>query len=120
MDDAFNAGDRSDRIEVRWDLRSPRVEAAIAGALPETEAEGAGVLLDRDPEGLPLPRPGAKGRRLVVWVPPDYLDLRARDRAAAAAWRDASGDALAEAFERRYVAVDFLPDGRYLLERPDG
>ncbi|MDQ3990765.1 MAG: GNAT family N-acetyltransferase, partial [Actinomycetota bacterium] len=37
MEDVLNAGERSDRVEVRWDLRSPRVVDALAGRPPAPE-----------------------------------------------------------------------------------
>jgi predicted GNAT superfamily acetyltransferase len=116
MRDAFNVGDRSDRLEVRWELRAPRVESALAGRPTEVPVEGAGMLLDATPEGLPLARPGAEGRRLLVRIPEDYHALRSADPEAGSAWRDASGDALEEAAGRGYRAVDFRREGIYVLE----
>lgn len=116
MEDAFNAGERSDRVEARWDLEDRRVEAALEGRAPEPETRGAVVLLDDD-RGRPRLDRGAEGQRILVRIPPDYLALRGADRAAAGAWRDAVADALEDAFARGYRAVDFLRDGAYLLER---
>lgn len=68
--DAFNTGDTTDRVKVRWQLDAP---------------VGAEVI---------VPRPGDQ----VVAVPGDYLALRDHDAAAAAEIRRASGQALAEVF----------------------
>jgi predicted GNAT superfamily acetyltransferase len=117
MDDEFNVGERTDRLEVRWELRSPRVEAAIGGRPPaEDGAAGASVVLD-EREGRPArSEPGGATRRLIQ-VPSDYLSLRSADPAAAQAWRDAVADALEDAFRTGFRAVDFLSRGAYVLER---
>ncbi|HEX6208605.1 MAG TPA: GNAT family N-acetyltransferase, partial [Actinomycetota bacterium] len=46
MDDDINVGERSDRLEITWRLRDPRVEGAAAGGPVARDAEGAAVLLD--------------------------------------------------------------------------
>jgi predicted GNAT superfamily acetyltransferase len=116
MDDAFNAGERSDRLEARWELRHPRVEAALRGEGLGTDAAGAVPILDEE-EGEPRMHPERQGERLLVRVPSDYLALREKDRDSAAAWRDAVADALEEAFGRGFRATGFEKDGGYLLER---
>jgi predicted GNAT superfamily acetyltransferase len=116
MDDAFNAGERSDRLEARWELRHPRVEAALGGGEPEPDAAGAVALLDAS-DGEPQPHTDREGDRLLVRVPSDYLMLREDDRDVATAWRDAVADALEEAFTRGFRATSFLRQGAYLMER---
>lgn len=96
MDDAFNRGDRSDRLEIRWDLPSERVEKAMAGSPPE---------------------PPERGVELVR-VPPDYHDLRDSDPERARRLRDEAADALESLFAAGYLATGFLRDGAYVLERP--
>lgn len=117
MRDAFNEGERSDRLEIEWRLRDPRVEDAAAGRLPAGAEpdEGAAPIL-RDEGGRPVAEP-SDGRLLAVEVPSDYLELRERDRDLARAWRDAVAGALEDAFERGYRAVEFLRSGAYVLER---
>jgi predicted GNAT superfamily acetyltransferase len=117
MDDAFNAGERSDRLEARWELRDPRVEEILRGGGPEPDAAGAVPLLE-DEDGEPRLHPEREGDRLLVRIPSDYLALREKDRDAARAWRDAVADGLEEAFGRGFRATGFLRDGGYLLERP--
>ncbi len=97
MDDAFNRGERSDRIEFRWDLRSGRVVAAMAG-----RRVGAAVN-----EGS-----------TIVRVPPEYHALRERDPAEAIRWRDRVADELEEALAAGMEATGFLREGAYVLERP--
>ena len=116
MDDAFNVGERSDRLEARWELRHARVEAALRGGRPEPDAGAVAILDEQD--GEPRPHPEREGERLLVRVPSDYLALREKDRDAARAWRDAVADGLEEAFGRGFRATGFLRDGGYLLERP--
>jgi predicted GNAT superfamily acetyltransferase len=117
MDDAFNAGERSDRLEARWELRHPRVESSLRGERPEPDAAGMVAIVD-DRHGDPVLQPDREGDRLLVRVHPDYLALREKDRDAARAWRDAVADGLDEAFDRGYRATGFLRDCGYLLERP--
>lgn len=90
MSDAFNVGDRSDRLEVVWELRSDRVERALRG-----EATG--------PTGP------------TVEIPPDYHAVRAEDPEAARRARDAVADALEAAFAEGSRATWF--DRGYVLER---
>jgi predicted GNAT superfamily acetyltransferase len=95
MDDAFNRGDRSDRLEVLWDLSSDRVVQAMAGQPPEPDLDG----------------------RSLVPIPADYHALRAEDPTAAAARRDEVADALESRFAQGYRATGFVPEGGYVLER---
>jgi predicted GNAT superfamily acetyltransferase len=94
MDDAFNRGDRSDRLEIRWELVSERVERAMAGSPPEPSAEEVDL----------------------VRVPDDYHALRDRDPEAARRWRDSVAEALEDAFAHGRRAVGFLREGAYVLE----
>jgi len=117
MEDAFNIGERTDRLDVRWELRSPRVEAAAAGqALAEGGPAYASVVLD-DREGRPIRQESGDATRRLVKVPSDYQALREADSSAAGEWRDAVADALEEAMNEGFRAVDFLREGAYVLER---
>jgi predicted GNAT superfamily acetyltransferase len=97
MSDELNAGERSDRFTVRWDLvREPGPRDVVA---EEVVLEAAG---DRPgeiatPTGLPV----------AVAVPRDYAELRARDRALASAWRDASASAIEACLACGMVAAGF-------------
>ncbi len=79
MGDSLNAGERSDRLVVRWDL-------------------------DREPGPRSVPE-GAT----VVRVPRDYPALRDEDPDAARALRDAVAADLERLFERGAIAVAFDP-----------
>jgi predicted GNAT superfamily acetyltransferase len=118
MDDAFNAGEPTDRLEVRWEVGTERVERAMSGHPDATDPSGADVVLE-DEDGRPSARPEASGAQLILRIPADYLALRRDDPAAARSWRQAVGRTLAEAMSRGYVAVDFARPDAYLLERRD-
>jgi predicted GNAT superfamily acetyltransferase len=112
MDDAFNRGDRSDRLEIRWELQSDRVERAMAGPAPEPDLEEARVVVG--PHGERWER---EGPVLVIHVPEVYHALRETDAGEARRWRDAVADAFEELFGRGYRATGFARHGRYVLER---
>jgi predicted GNAT superfamily acetyltransferase len=97
MDDAFNRGERSDRLEIRWELATERVERAMAGTPDE---------------------PRVTDRVLVVPVPEDYHALRDRDPDTAHHRRDEVADELERGFAEGYRASGFVRDGGYVLERP--
>ncbi len=129
MPDELNRGIESDRLEVDWFLRAPRVATLMgddaAGPSSGTEASvpsGAGAAppaLDAsgDPP-WPQLRAWPHGAPLVrVAVPEDFPAVR-RDEARARAWREATRGALLESFQRGYAATDFLrssPVGFYVL-----
>lgn len=111
MPDVINRGERSDRLEVRWDLlRAPGPHQVPAVPLQ--------VLVAREGDEE-LPRPSAVGRleagAAAVEVPRDHEALRARDRGLASAWRDAVAEALRSCFDAGLSATAFLPEGAYLL-----
>jgi predicted GNAT superfamily acetyltransferase len=85
--DAFNTGDRTDRVEVSWQLDVP-----VGGAVVEA-AEGDSVIV----------------------VPRDYLALRSTDPEGAAALRASLGAALADVFARGAAVRGMNEDG-YVLE----
>lgn len=117
MDDAFNVGDRTDRLEVRWELRSSRVEAVLAGRLsPPGDPERAAVVLDES-DGQPIRHEAGDASRVFVRVPSEYQSLRSSDPTTARAWRDAIADALEDVLSSGFRAVDFLREGAYVLER---
>jgi predicted GNAT superfamily acetyltransferase len=96
MEDAFNRGERSDRLEIRWDLRSDRVAAAMDGRGAE---------------------PVVTDPTTVVRVPEDYHALRERDEAEARRWRDRVADELEAALAAGFEATGFLREGAYVMER---
>jgi predicted GNAT superfamily acetyltransferase len=117
MDDEINRGDRSDRFEVLWHLDSDRVHRVLRRE--SLEPSPGPVLLDiqGDPdtphprETGAAPQPGA-----VVRVPLDYHEMRRRDPALGAAWREASAQAFEACFQSGLVTSWIARDGRYVFE----
>ena len=122
MQDAFNRGDRSDRLEVLWELESERVREALGERERPTDGKAGhfmfGHLAVRDENGLPkLQEIDPAQERVIVSVPHDYHSLRAEEPDRAKLWRDAVGDALEKAFANGYRAVSFIREAGYMLER---
>jgi predicted GNAT superfamily acetyltransferase len=121
MADTINIGERSDRLEVRWELRTQRVVRALEGA-PSPAPDRHGRVILQEQEGRPVrsdPGWGDEGH-VIVGVPSDYLGLREGDRDLARAWRDAVAGVLEEAFERGYRATGFVRSqilNGYVLDR---
>jgi predicted GNAT superfamily acetyltransferase len=120
MADVFNVGERSDRLEVRWEVRSDRVVRALEGR-PEVGLGPAQVIL-QEADGRPqwTEPQWRRDRRVLITVPSDYLELKQRDADLARLWRDATADGMEAAFSRSYHAVAVLDLGNlrgYLLER---
>lgn len=120
MEDAFNRGERSDRLEVIWELESQRVRGALglAGIYDRRSNFTFTPAVVRDENGLPVTsRPDGSPPQLLVAVPQDYHALRAEDPNRARKWRDAVGEALEAAFEEGFRALWFVRESGYLLER---
>jgi predicted GNAT superfamily acetyltransferase len=97
MVDEVNAGERSDRFTVRWDLeRDPG---------PHDVTPGAFALADEG--GWPSDVRSPAGRSALVSVPPDYAELRPDDPERASAWRDASAHAIEACLEAGMIAAGF-------------
>ncbi|MGH2348026.1 MAG: GNAT family N-acetyltransferase [bacterium] len=93
MRDAINRGTASDRLEVDWWIREPRVEAALRGAPPDA--------------------PGTAAR---LEIPDDFNAVKLADPAAAHAWRARVRGEFLGYFARGYEVVDFT-DAAYVLAR---
>jgi predicted GNAT superfamily acetyltransferase len=116
MSDSLNLGDRSDRLVVHWDLeREP-------GPWPMPAGEGRTALRAAGPADLPRPERDraideelAEGSWIRLGVPRDYASLRGVDLALGEAWRDATGELLAQCFALglRVVAFDADLQGGY-------
>ena len=91
MTDDLNAGERSDRFMVRWELEREPGPRSVAA--PATE----------------------------IAVPADLLQLRERDPERARSWRDKVAQAAEAALARREVGLAFDRErSAYLFARPDG
>ncbi len=127
MADGINAGLPSDRLEVRWNLRSKHVVSLASG-------RAASEVGDFPDERFVL-RTGADGRpllgdallrsdaqRLFVEIPFDLVGLKQVNQAAALEWRLALRRVLQDAFSCGATLVDFVTLGErcwYVLSLPD-
>lgn len=114
MDDAVNAGDESDRLELRWELSSARADAASHGRLPYLEATGEWAVRT-GAEGGPVVTGSTASSRLVQ-LPDDVASLRRRDPVAARAWRYAVRDAFLDALAVGLVVKGLTETGAVVLE----
>ena len=119
MPDRVNRGDRSDRFEVVWRLRSERVDRALRRDFEEPRSGDA--ILDVIDGETTMPRPRLTGGEpspgATVTIPRDYLSLREKDAALAREWREAAAEALSACFARGLEATWMTRDGRYVFER---
>jgi predicted GNAT superfamily acetyltransferase len=106
MPDTINAGDRSDRLVVRWPL----------DAMPSAPAvpEGARVIL-RSTGSVDAPVPEVVGdphrdEVVAVQIPRDHAALRSADPALGSAWRAAVGAILETCLAAGLVVGAFDPD----------
>ncbi|MFI5392810.1 MAG: hypothetical protein ACHQY1_03685 [Myxococcota bacterium] len=114
MGDTLNLGDRSDRLVVRWDLdREP-------GPWPFPDGESIQSLRAAGPADLPRPERGPEPSMQApggvrIGVPRDYASIRSTDGSLAEAWRDATGEIMAQCFALglRVVAFDADLQGGY-------
>lgn len=90
--DAFNTGDRTDRVEVSW-----RLDAPVGGALVQ---------------------PGPNDT--VIAVPDDYLGLRAADPAEASRVRSTVGGAFAAAMAAGATVLGMSADGYVVTTSVEG
>lgn len=95
MPDALNRGVESDRLEVDWWLRDPRVEMLMGG--------------EKSP---PI---GSEGEMRRVEIPADFGAIRRRDPALAQLTRLRTREQFQRSFAQGYEAVDFVPSA-YLLK----
>jgi predicted GNAT superfamily acetyltransferase len=102
MTDEINAGDRSDRLVVRWDLDPDPAPRFWPEGLPTV------LIAEGDPlRSRPLIGGGPADDGGVIEIPRDHVDLRSRDPALAARWRDATAEALERCFEAGLMAGAF-------------
>ena len=123
MPDAFNAGDESDRLLIRWHLDAKRAEAAARGDLPELDVEKlrrweTHAVLAIGPDGEPVYEPSAS-RVLLCQVPEDILAVRRANPALARDWRLALRRALGDSMARGYRIKGATRSGWYVLESSD-
>src|SRR5216684_3537240 len=112
MPDEINRGMPSDRLEVDWWLRDPRVDAALTEtAAPRTwptvpaalRGIGRGEILMPEAPALDLAGPVIR-----IDIPRAIGELKANHPDIALAWRLATRQAFVYYFHRGYRAIDFV------------
>ena len=121
MTTAIERGEESDRCLVRWDLRSPRVEAAARGEvaaldLDAARAAGAPVLISVADDGSPVTGDPAGDGPALVQVHPDIEQLRIDAPDTAGDWRRAVRDTLGQTMQSGHHLTAAARDGWYLVE----
>jgi predicted GNAT superfamily acetyltransferase len=114
MIDSVNAGDRSDRLLVRWELAREPVGPRLAA--------GQVVL---GPDGDPdRPAPGTVrppvGHPALIRIPREYQRLREDDPELGDAWRAATREAFGTCFDAGLIVTGFTEDSAYVLEEAAG
>src|SRR5215469_8581781 len=129
MDDAINGGTETDRMLMRWDLRSKLAVEACAGrgqaaSFAAERDRGAVVALSAGPGGLPVSglaldrRPPDRlttAGTFLVGVPADIEAMRSSDPALAGAWRTALRDALSPLLSGGARVTGFDREGWYVV-----
>jgi predicted GNAT superfamily acetyltransferase len=117
MADQLNAGDRSDRLLVEWDLT-----AATPGRYLEIAPSVARSVLGHGPDGEPVLAAGLDTIREPVWtiaVPGDIDRVKHTDPPLAARWRLAVRAAMSAAFRNGLLVVGLDRDEAYVARRKD-
>ncbi len=122
MLDSINGNDDSDRLLVRWRLRSPEVVAACRGRSTSTLAAdelaaGATVGLSASADGAPVPG-DLDGSTVLVAVPSHVGTLRSANPALAAAWRSSVRATLMALLADGARIEGFDRAGWYVVRRP--
>ncbi len=131
----LHRGTPTDRLIVEWRISAPhvvrRLEARQRSASAMLGAKSAEVL-DASPAVATIERdgwiqvsavaPGLTGRRILLPIPPRFLEMQQQATDVALEWRLAVREVMADALGRGYRAVDFLLDrerggGTYVLAR---
>lgn len=129
MPDEINRGMPTDRLEVDWWLRDPRVDAALTETAtsrswpavpPALRGIAQGEVVVADAPALDL-----AGPIIRIDIPSAIGELKTTHPDIALAWRLASRQAFVHYFHRGYRAIDFVGQrsaatGAYILERQAG
>jgi predicted GNAT superfamily acetyltransferase len=122
MVDSINGNDDSDRLLLRWRLRSPVVVAASRGRSAPAQASeelAAGATVGLSVSGAGAPVPGdLGGATVLVAVPTDVGRLRSADSELAARWRVSVRETLAALLSDGARIDGFDRAGWYVARRP--
>ncbi|OZB88880.1 MAG: GNAT family N-acetyltransferase [Microbacterium sp. 14-71-5] len=123
LDDSINRGDETDRILVRWELRSPQVIAAAAHrplVVDAAAALAAGAVVGLQPDGHDAPRCGAlDAGTVLVGVPADIEGMRETDPRRAADWRVALREVMGALLADGATVRGFDRAGWYIIDRQE-
>jgi predicted GNAT superfamily acetyltransferase len=113
MTDEINAGERSDRLLVRWDL-----DRSVGEPAP---AEGEAVLgrAGEDPD-VPAPTDVVAPEEpepALISIPREYHEIRSHAPSLALAWREATSEAFTLCFRAGYIVSGFTKDSTYVLTK---
>ena len=120
MLDAINAGDRSDRLYVWWELDSSRAQAAASRNFEvldarELRAEGyQDALVDDDGEPRVIE---TSAHALLVAMPDDIVVIRGADPDRALRWRMAMREVLEPRLSASWVITGLADDDEYVLTK---
>lgn len=134
MRDPYNRGLESDRLQIRWDLRSREVEESIRsprtseepGSIEIKESERSNIVLRDGPTPRILDyRLNLTGMRLYLEIPQDLEAARRKDLSVSIEWREATRKIFENYLSKGYVITDVIKDSRrgsyyYVFERNQG
>lgn len=111
MIDGINAGLPSDRLEVTWKLKDPKVEKLAKGKTlsPTLDNQDLPSLLQIGSNGKPFigMDTSAVGKRYKVEIPYELASIKTNNLEVAYNWRVALRQVLQGAFSLGYVVTDF-------------
>lgn len=126
MTDALNRGLPSDRVEIDWWLRQPRVETLMSGQKSAPVWENGTLALAAVPEegGMMPGEPVFNLHQPVLRIqtPTEFARIRERNLQLARAWRMVTRRVFLHYFDQGYAAVDYVLEqntdrlGSYVLE----
>lgn len=127
MTDEINAGLASDRLEVRWLLNDERVAASAENRFlerPEFPYDEAAFALRAGENGTLITSLETAFERshCFIEIPYQLNALKRSNIALAQRWQLALRQSMQAAFQRGYVAIDFVTQGErgwYVLQRPE-
>ena len=117
MPDSLNEGIESDRVRLRWEIASPRVEERLAGAAPTPDEDVARwkrstaiVETELGEKGLRVPSAVAEpeGALAHLEIPFDLAAVREHEPSALRSWRHAVRDGFRAALDVGYRVDDFV------------
>lgn len=113
MEDSLNRGLRTDRLKVWWFLNSERVKRKAKGELASPSYElaleaGAEEVIEFDSEGRPYDFRRSKSELILIEIPADLNEARAKDTVNA--WREITGEAMLYYMGRGYIDFECVRD----------